>query len=67
MPNTFTTGQVAKRLGVEVWQLLRTIRLGHLAEPIRLGHFRVWVADDLPRVEAALRKAGYLKEATGVS
>jgi hypothetical protein len=62
VPPTFTTGQVCKHFDMAVWQLLQTIRRRFLAEPPRVGIYRVWLESDLPRVEAALRKADYLPE-----
>jgi hypothetical protein len=55
-----TIGDVAKNLGCETWQVRRVITTGRLPEPARLGCYRIFYPDDLPRVEAALRAAGYL-------
>lgn len=55
-----TTAQMARRCGADGWQLLATIRRGFLAEPARVGPFRVWRETDVDRVTAALRAAGYL-------
>ncbi len=60
MPPTYTTGALAKHFGVAVWQFLQLIRRGFLPEPGRVGIYRVWFEADLPRIEAALRAAGYL-------
>ena len=57
-----TIGEVARRLDVAAWQIRRVITRGILAEPSRLGVYRIFYIDDLPRVEAALRVAGYLPQ-----
>ena len=62
MPKTYTTGDLSKHFRVPVWQILQTIRRGFLDEPGRVGIYRVWAADDLPRVRAALAAAGYVRE-----
>jgi hypothetical protein len=62
----YTIGAVARHFaglyGVPLhpWQVRRTIERGFLAEPPRVGAYRVFTADDLPRIEAALRRVGYL-------
>jgi DNA-binding transcriptional MerR regulator len=53
-------GAVAAHFGVPPWKLRRTIERGLLAEPPRVGVYRVFTATDLPHVEKALRAAGYL-------
>ncbi len=53
-------GAVAKRCGVTQRQVRRLFERGILPEPPRVGAYRVVDQDDLPRVEAALRAAGYL-------
>jgi hypothetical protein len=65
MPKTFTTVDISKHFNVPVWQILQTIRRGFLVEPLRVKFFRVWDADDLPRVRQALTAAGYLAEEAG--
>ena len=62
MPPTYTIGAIARHFGVDVWQVRGAILRGLLAEPPRVGIYRVWVESDLPRVRAALVAAGYLKE-----
>jgi hypothetical protein len=61
----YTIGGVAEHFSrpgrvVHPWQVRRAIERGLLAEPPRLGAYRVFVADDLPRIERALREGGYL-------
>jgi DNA-binding transcriptional MerR regulator len=62
MPRTFTTGDLCKRFGVMPWQVLQLMRRGFLPEPPRVGIYRYWTEADLPRVEQALRAAGYLPQ-----
>lgn len=59
---TITTGDVCKHFGVLPWQVLQAIRRGFLDEPRRVGIYRVWHEEDLPRVRAALVRAGYVDE-----
>jgi DNA-binding transcriptional MerR regulator len=58
-----TVGDVAARLGVEPWQIRRLFERGILPPAPRVGPYRVIAVADLPKVEAAMREAGYLKEA----
>jgi hypothetical protein len=62
-----TTNRIAALAGVEPWQLLRTVRAGHVAEPPRCGPFRAWRRSDLDRVRAGLIAAGYLPEPKNAS
>lgn len=55
-----TTGDLAAHFGIPMWQILYALRRGYLPEPPRVGIYRVWADDDLPRVRAALVRAGYL-------
>lgn len=55
-------GSVAKRLGVTQKQVRRLFERGILPEPPRVGAYRVVDEADLPIVEAALRRAGYLRD-----
>jgi hypothetical protein len=48
---------------VKPWMVRRLFERGILPEPPRLGCYRVIHAGDLPEVEAALRKCGYLPAA----
>lgn len=59
-PPYFTVGAVAIRFGCRPWQVRRLFERGLLPQPPRVGAYRVIPAADLPRVEAALRLAGYL-------
>ena len=55
-------GTVGKHFGVSQRQVRRLFERGLLPEPARVGAYRVIDPDDLPKVEAALIKAGYLPE-----
>jgi hypothetical protein len=55
-----TIGAVAIHFGIPPWQVRRTIERGFLAEPARVGAYRVFLTEELPMIQAALEKAGYL-------
>ena len=55
-----TVGAVASRLGVPTWQIRRLFERGLLPPASRVGPYRVFFAEDLPRVKQALEQAGYL-------
>jgi len=57
-----TLGDVADRFGVRIWQVRRLFERELLPPASRIGMYRVIAERDLPKVEAALRKAGYLRE-----
>jgi DNA-binding transcriptional MerR regulator len=56
-----TLGAVAARYGVAVWQVRRLFERGLLPPAERIGAYRIVAEADLPKVEAALREAGYLE------
>jgi DNA-binding transcriptional MerR regulator len=62
MPATqlITLGDVARRFNVPLWKVRRLYERGLLPEPARAGAYRVVSTRDLPKIEAALRRAGYL-------
>jgi hypothetical protein len=60
--NLLTLGDVAQRLGCQLWQVARVIDRGLFPQPARVGCYRVLSLDDLPAMRAALIKAGFLKE-----
>jgi hypothetical protein len=62
---TLTIGQAAARIGVGAWMIRSAIKLGHIDEPPRLGCYRVFQVDDLPRIKAALEAAGYHPDMPG--
>lgn len=55
-----TIGAVATRLGCQPWHVRRLFERGLLPPAVRLGVYRVVDEDDLPKIEKALRQAGYL-------
>jgi DNA-binding transcriptional MerR regulator len=59
-PSALTIGAVAERLGVPPWQVRRLFERGFLPPAARVGAYRVIAPADLPKVERALREAGYL-------
>jgi hypothetical protein len=63
MPAYLTLGQVAQRYpGLQVWQVRRIFERRFLPEPQRIAGVRVIPAKDMPKVDKALRDAGYIKE-----
>jgi len=56
-----TMTEAATRLGAQTWQLSNVFARGLLPEADRLGRNRIVWESQLPEVEAALRKAGFLK------
>jgi DNA-binding transcriptional MerR regulator len=60
MSTPLTIGAVADRFGVAAWQVRRLFERGILPPAIRVGPYRVIDPADLPKIEAALRAAGYL-------
>ena len=56
----FTTGQAARRIGVDAWQVSRLYQRGLVEEPARLGRFRLIPAGDLDKLRRAALAAGYL-------
>ena len=66
MPDIMTTSDAAQYFTengfpVSPWQVRRVYETGLLPEPeTRLGAYRLIRSSDLPRLEDALRKAGYL-------
>jgi DNA-binding transcriptional MerR regulator len=59
----YTIGDLAKHFGCQPWQVRRVFERGLLPPAQRLGAYRVMFAADLPQVEEALRKCGYLPQA----
>jgi DNA-binding transcriptional MerR regulator len=58
-------GEVAKRLGVSLWQVRRLYQRGLLPPAPRVGHMRVVSEDKLPVIREALERGGYLQPADG--
>jgi excisionase family DNA binding protein len=65
--NVLTLGQAAKRLGVPSWTLRRLITSGRLAEPARLGAYRIFYESQLDDLRAALVARGYLRQTEAAS
>lgn len=63
----YTLGTLARRYGCSVWQLRRIFERGLLPPAARVGAYRVVAEADLPKVEAALRAAGYLAQESEAS
>ncbi len=59
-PSILTTGVIARRLGIPEWRVRRLFERRILPDPPRIGGYRAIPAADLPIVERALRRAGYL-------
>ena len=55
-----TLGAAALQLGVRTWQIRRLFERGLLPPAQRIGAYRVIPPEDIPKVEEALREAGYL-------
>jgi hypothetical protein len=55
-----TLGQVAKQIGIKVWKVRRVYERGLLAEPSRIGGYRVVTATELPTLLETLRAVGYM-------
>lgn len=62
-PSILTLGDVARRYGCPVWKLRRLYERGKLPPAERAGQYRVVRPADLPTIEAALRRAGYIRQA----
>jgi hypothetical protein len=55
-----TSVQVAELCGVPVWCVRNLPERGLIDEPLRVGQYGVYLGTALPRIERALRQAGYL-------
>jgi hypothetical protein len=60
---TYTLGDLARRYGLPTWKVRRLFERGLLEEPGRAGMYRVVTEADLPAVEEALVRAGYIDAA----
>jgi DNA-binding transcriptional MerR regulator len=56
----YTVGQIAARYGVPAWKVRRLFERGLVPQATRVGAYRVVPASELPVIEEALRRAGYL-------
>lgn len=61
-PTVLTMGQIGKRFGCSQSQVRKVFTRGFLPEPARAGSYRVVPVEQLGQVEAALRRAGYIKD-----
>jgi DNA-binding transcriptional MerR regulator len=55
-----TVGDVARFYGLEAWQVRKLWERRLLPPAKRIGMYRVFTEADLPQIENALRKIGYL-------
>ncbi len=60
MKRTFTTGSLARLKGWDEWRVRRLFEDGDLPEPPRLGQYRLLSEDDIPLIEEAMRRRGFL-------
>jgi hypothetical protein len=58
-----TLGEAARRIGhgCRRWMVQRVFDRGLLPAPKRVGPYRIVRESDLPAIEQALRKCGYIK------
>ncbi len=66
-PPVLTMGQIARRYGCTQRQVRTLFTRGLLPEPARVGAYRVVPVEQLDLVEAAMRKAGYIKDELSAS
>jgi hypothetical protein len=60
-----STGQAAREIGIEGWQLVRMYVRGLVEEPHRFGRYRAVRRADLDKLRAAAVRAGYLQQVGG--
>lgn len=60
----FSLGDLAEHLGVQMWRLQRLYELEvpGMPTPQIVGRIRVLTEEDIPAVQAALAKRGWLKQ-----
>jgi DNA-binding transcriptional MerR regulator len=58
--SVLTIGDTARHFGVPAWKVRRLYERGLLPPPARAGLYRLVSVEELPKVEEALRRAGYL-------
>lgn len=61
-PSQYTVGDLAKHFELPAWKVRRIFERRILPEPERVGAYRVIQACDLPAIEDALRRVGYLSD-----
>ena len=59
----FTIGAVAEHFKCSAWKIRRLFERNLLPPAPRMGTYRIVLVRDLPKVEKALRQAGYLPSA----
>ncbi|HYT90016.1 MAG TPA: hypothetical protein VEL76_15020 [Gemmataceae bacterium] len=64
---SLTLGQVARTVGIDVWQVQRALERGFDFPTHKIGVYRCVYASDLPLVRQALERAGYLPHAPGAA
>jgi len=64
---SLTLGQVAKTVGVDVWQVQRALERGFAFPTHKVGVYRCVYASDLHLVRQALERAGYLPHTPGAA
>jgi hypothetical protein len=55
-----STGEAAKAISIDTWQLARLFERGLVEEPPRFGRYRTIPVGLLPKLRAAAIAAGYL-------
>lgn len=66
-PTVMTVGDLARHFGCEQQHVRRLFTRGVLPEPHRAGPYRLIPVSDMPKVEAALREAGYISQVASVA
>ena len=61
MSSPMTLGEVATHFHIQLWQVRSLYQRGLLPPAQRIGRFRIVDASELPKLESALRAAGYLR------
>ena len=59
-PNCNSTGQAARRFGQPRWRVQRLLDDGEVPEGPRIGNCRTIREQDMPLLEQALRRRGWL-------
>jgi hypothetical protein len=59
-PSFLTIGAIARHFGCATWQVRRLFERGLLPLAARVGQYRVVSTENLPAVQQALERAGYL-------
>lgn len=60
-PKHMSLGDLSRRFGLPVWKIRRLFERKILPEPERVGRLRTFGPGDVPKIEKALKEAGYLK------